>query len=170
MNDTPDTQETPAPPRTTFAELCAAVAKPMHLTVEVDGVPRTIALRRLTSAQRTQVDDLYSEAEQRSNRVLPPLVRDRNQESMPDERSPEYRKALAGMRRRARAMVLALAWEDLATAASGQGIAPGDHDTLVDWIESRLPENLIEVVYLRLLTDGLHITLADRVSFTSAGG
>lgn len=165
-----DSPNPPAPAATSFAELCQAVARPMQLTVEVDGAPKTLSLRRLTSAQRSRVDELYSEAEQRSNFVLPPLVRDRNQETVPDERAPEYRKALAGWRRRARALVLAMAWEDLAAAAAAQNVTPGEPEKLAEWIESILPENLIEVVYLRLLTDGLHVSLADRVSFTSAGG
>lgn len=167
---TPDTGALPPP--SSFADLTSALARPMTLVIELNGELKTIALRRISAAERALVDDLYQEVENRSNQVLPPMKRDRGTDGdvRPDEQEPRYRQALAGFRRQARAMAVFIAWPEGKAAASAAGEGAENPKRLAEWMERALPESLMEAVYLRTLSDGVGIALGDRVSFTSAGG
>ncbi len=169
---TPPNDAGAMPPPSSFADLTTALAQPMLLVIAINGELKTIALRRITAAERAAVDDLYQEVEGRSNQVLPPLKRERGPdgEQRPDEQDPRYRQTLAGLRRQARALAAVIAWPEAKVAAAAAGESLENPKRLAEWLEKALPESLMEAVYLRTLGDGVGIALGDRVNFTSAGG
>ncbi|MCC7375705.1 MAG: hypothetical protein IT581_13690 [Verrucomicrobiales bacterium] len=144
-----------------------ALKAPISLTVDISGRAIRLDLRRLKAAERAAIIGWYDEHEQRSSKLLPPTA-GRGGEFNENERS--YRENLARLRRIARAMTVAVVWADAGQAMKDAGVDLLSPDRVLEFVESNLPEHMIESIYLCSLSDGISITVGDRLSFTSAGG
>lgn len=156
----------PAPATLPWSGWTEALKAPIAITVEISGRPIRLEIRRLNASERSAIIGWYDENEHRSPKMLPPT----SSRGEFNEGERVYRETLAKYRRVARAITVAMVWSEAGQALKNAGIDLGAPEKVLEFIEGNLPEQLIESIYLCSLSDGLSITIGDRVSFTSAGG
>ena len=138
---------------TTLAELRAVIEKPLVCRFEIDEVPVSLTVRRITSAVDEQRRAIV-------RAVTPPFVRERNDYDM---LNATYRRDREAAEDVARSLIV---YHCCPEAADGnKGLT--DANAIHAYIKNLLPPTILEMIALTALAGGLNAEVKSRANFIS---